>query len=243
MAKTSGLGDDFLIGGYHVGGDLQDVVIRGGPALLDVTDITQSAHSRLGGLRDGGMDVTSYHDPAAGASHAAFSSLPRTDVIAAYLRGQAIGNPSACCVAKQVGYDGTRAADGMLTFKVTGDGNGFGLEWGEQLTAGVRTDTTATNGTSQNDGAGTAFGAQAYLQAVALTGSTVTVTVQHSPDNSTWSTLAAFTAITSAPQAQRVAIANNATVNQYLRAITAGTFTSFAFQVTLVRNKTAGQVF
>jgi hypothetical protein len=237
LAKTTGLGDDALIAGYHIGGDIMDLVVRGGLALLEVTDITQSAKSRLGGLRDGGIDFTSYHDPAAGQSHAAFSSLPRSDVIATYLRGQAIGNPSACCVARQLNYDPTRAADGQLTFKIAGDGDGFGLEWGEQLTAGVRTDTTATNGTSQNDGAGTANGAQAYLQAVALTGSTVTVTIQHAPDNSTWTTLVAFAAVTSAPAAQRVTVAGS--VQQYLRAITTGTFTSFAFQVTLVRNKLA----
>ena len=237
MAKQTGLGDDFYIGGYHIGGDIQDVMVHGGPALGDFTDITQSAHARLGLLRDGGLTVTSFMDPAAGMEHAAFSPLPTGDVIAAYLRGTGIGSPVACCVAKQVNYDPTRATDGMLTFKVEGQGDGYGLEWGEQLTAGLRTDTTATNGTAQNDAAATTFGSQAYLQAVALTGSTVTATVQHSPDNSTWSTLVAFAAVTSAPQAQRVTVSG--TVNQYLRVITAGTFTSFAFQVSVMRNKTA----
>jgi hypothetical protein len=89
----------------------------------------------------------------------------------------------------------------------------------------------------------TAFGAQAYLQATALTGSTATVTIQHSPDNATWSTLLAFAAVTSAPQAQRVTVSNTTTVNRYLRAITAGTFTSFAFQVGINVNLVAGQVF
>jgi hypothetical protein len=237
MAKTTGLGDDLYVGGYHIGGDIQQLGVKGGQALLDVTDITQSAHSRLGGLRDGSLDITSYHDPAAGQSHAAFSGLPRADVIMAYLRGQAIGNPSACLNAKQVNYDPTRAADGSLLFKVTGDGDSYGLEWGLQLTAGLRTDTTATNGTSLDNGAGTANGAQAYLQAVSLTGSTVTITVQHSTDNATWTTLVAFTAYTSAPAAQRVTASG--TVNRYLRVISAGTFTSTAFQVTLVRNATA----
>ena len=49
MAKQSGLGDDFYIAGYHIGGDIQDVAVHGGPAPGDVTDITQSAHApRLG---------------------------------------------------------------------------------------------------------------------------------------------------------------------------------------------------
>lgn len=238
MAKTSGLGDDALIAGYHIGGDIQQLSVRGGPALLEVTDITQSAKSRLGGLRDGGMEFTSYHDPAAGQSHAAFSSLPRTDVIATYLRGQAIGNPAACCNAKQLNYDPTRAAAGELTFKITGDGDGYGLEWGIQLTAGVRTDTTATNGASYDTGASAAFGAQAYLQAVAVTGTSYTVTIQDSADNSSWANVTglSFAAVSSVPQAQRISIANNATVRRYVRAITTGTFTVATFQVTLVKN-------
>ena len=244
--KTSGLGDDFWAGGYHVGGDIRDVAVNGGPALLDVTDITQSAHSRLGGLRDGHMAVTSYMDPAAAQSHAAFSGLPTADVIMTYCRGQAIGNPAACLNAKQVNYDPTRANTGELTFKVQGDGNAYGLEWGLQLTAGLRTDTSATNGLSLDNAAGTSFGAQAYLQASAFTGTDVTVTVQHSADNATWATLVAFSQITGGtPSAQRVSVSNATTVNRYLRVITttSGGFTSLAFQVTATRNSIASVVF
>jgi hypothetical protein len=243
--KTTGLGDDALVAGYHIGGDIRDVMVSGGPALLDVTDITQSGHSRLGGLRDGHMAYTSYHDPAPGQSHAAFSPLPTADVIMTYLRGQAIGNPSACLNAKQANYDPTRSNTGDLTFKVAGDGNAYGLEWGVQLTAGVRTDTTATNGTSYDTLASAAFGGQAYLQAVAVTGTSFTVTIQDSADNSTFTSVAglAFTAVSSAPQAQRISISNAATVRRYVRAVTTGTFTVATFQVTLVKNVLAGQVF
>jgi hypothetical protein len=235
--KTTGLGDQFLFGGYLIGGDIQQLTVNGGPNLLDVTDITQSAHSRLGGLRSGAMSLTAYSDPAAGMEHAAFSPLSRSDVIASYLRGQAIGNPVACCSALQLNYDPTRGADGSLTEKIDLQSDAYGLEWGEQLTAGLRTDTTATDGATQEDAAASSNGAQAYLQAVSLTGSTVTVTIQHSSNGSSWSTLVAFTAVTSAPQAQRVTVAGS--VDQYLRAITSGTFTSFSFAVALIRNQVA----
>lgn len=244
--KTSGLGDDLWAGGYHIGGDIRDVAVNGGPALLDVTDITQSAHSRLGGLRDGHMAITSYMDPAAGQSHAAFSSLPRADAILTYCRGQAIGNPAACLNAKEIAYDPTRAASGELTFKVAADGSAYGLEWGVQLTAGLRTDTGAAAGLSADNGAGTSFGAQAYLQATSFTGTDVTVVIQHAPDDQTWSALMSFAQITGGtPSAQRISTANNTAVNRYVRAVTttSGGFTSFAFQVTVVRNLTAGQVF
>lgn len=219
----------------------------GGPALLDVTDITQSAHSRLGGLRDGHMALTSYHDPAPGQSHAVFSKLPTADVILTYLRGQAIGNPAACLNAKQLNYDPTRANTGELTFKIDADGNEYGLEWGVQLTAGVRADTAATNGSNYAGTQAYSYGAQAYLQAVSFTGTDVTVTIQQSTTGSgSWSTLMSFTQITgSTPLAQRVAVSNTTSVDQYLRAITttSGGFSSFAFQCAIVVNQTAGQVF
>jgi hypothetical protein len=238
VAKSTGLGDDLLCGGYHIGGDIRDVVVSGGPALLDVTDITQSGHSRLGGLGDGHMALTSYHDPAPGQSHAVFSALPTADEIMTYLRGQAIGGASACLNAKQINYDPTRANTGELTFKVNGDGNAYGLEWGVQLTAGVRTDTTATNGTSYDTLASATFGGQAYLQAVAVTGTSFTVTIQDSADNSSFSNVTglSFTAVSAAPQAQRIAIANGQTIRRYVRAVTTGTFTVAAFQVTLAKN-------
>lgn len=320
--KVSGLGDDFLFGGYHIGADIQTLAISTPLGVLEVTGITRSAKERLGGLRDGGMDATAYLDPAAGQAHAAFSPLTLSDVVATYLRGQAIGSQAFCLNSKLIDYAPTRGADGSITEKVTCQANGFGGEWGEQLTAGVRTDTAGTNGAPQNDGAATLWGAQAYLQAVSVTGTSCTVTIQHAPDGSTWTTLLAFAAQASAPATQRIATftgpftATNASpavftapgsafangtpvalaanpswetglpggfsaateyfvvsasgtsfslaatsggtainssssgagvitvaVQQYLRAITAGTFSNFQFQVTLVRNRIAGVSF
>ena len=69
-------------------------------------------------------------------------------------------------VAKQLNYDGTRANDGAFTFAVSAQANGYGLEWGKQLTAGTRTDTGATNGT------GVAFGysGEDYLRVTGTSG-------------------------------------------------------------------------
>lgn len=206
--KESGLGMDFFCNGYHIGSDIQALQIASPMAPIDVTDITQSAHSRLPGLRDASMSLTVYQDPAAGAAHAAFSGLPRTDVIMSTLIGSTIGYPVCCLNALQANYDPTRAADGSLTFKVDGSADGgYGMDWCLGLTPGLRTDTSATSGTSLNNSAASLYGAQAYLQAVSLTGTSGTVTIQHAPDNSTWITLLAFTAVTSssAPTAQRLA--------------------------------------
>jgi hypothetical protein len=311
MAKQSGLGARFLVGGNDISGDVQALdTIGGTQALLDSTDITQSAHSRIPGLRDGTMGFTVFMDTA--LAHPVLSALPTSDALMTFLAPPlAIGGTAACLVAKQVGYNPTRGADGSLLMKVEGQGNAFGIEWGVTLTAGLRTDTAATNGTSLDQGAGfstpavplttvpvtntsplpatvvvsagtgtnvsingvlqgtfdgtytvlpgqtialtytvaptwtwtlqSAFGAQAYLQVTAFAGTSVTVAVQDSADNASFTTITGltFTAVTAAPNWQRLATASNATVRRYLRVITTGTFNPATFAVAVNRNLAA----
>lgn len=309
MAKQGGLGEQMMIGGNVVGSGVQSWTLASPMAAIDVTDITQSAHSRIGGLRDGSSSLTVYHDPAAGGIHDVLKTLPRVDTLMTLLYGQGLGLRSACLNAKQIGYDPTRSNAGDLTFKTELQANGFGVEYGEQMTPGVRTDTAATNGTAYDAAGGAAapavpattvpatnparipasvvvaggtvtnvsvnglsvgsgdgtytvpgggtialtysaaptwtwtwqsvYGGQAYLSVAAFTGSSATVTLQHSADDATWSTLAAFTAVTSGPGFQRVVVANSATVGRYLRTITTGTFTNLVFEVSFTRNPLA----
>jgi hypothetical protein len=245
VAKQNGLGARFLSGGYDISGDVQALdQVAGGPEMLDVTDITESAHARLGGLRDGHLGFTVFMDAA--NAHPVLAALPRTDtLLTALLPTLAVGGAAACLNSKEIDYAGTRSNKGDLTLKVQGEGNGFGLEWGTALTAGLRTDTAAANGASLNNGGATAFGAQAYLQVTAFTGTTITVAVQDSADNSTFAAVTGltFTAVTAAPAAQRLATANTATIRQYVRVVTTGTFSSATFAVVLCRNPVAGVSF
>lgn len=248
MSKSSGLGANCYVGGYDLSSDILSVQkLGGGPATLDVTAINKSAFERIGGLRDAQVQFTTAFDTAVGAEHAALSTLPTADVHVMYLHRTSIGTQGACQVSKQIDYNPTRATGGMFTFQVTAQSNGYGLEWGNSLTAGLRTDTAATNGTSIDGAAQSAFGAQAYLQVTAFTGTDVTVTIQDSADNSSFANVTAlsFAATTAAHTTQRIATANNATIRRYLRAITStsGGFTSVTFAVVVVRNQIAGEVF
>lgn len=241
MAKTGGLGDNFYIAGYDASGDINSLNnIGGGPAALDFTDITQSAMARQGGVRDGRMDFVSYFNPTAAKTHDKLSALPRTDVITTYCRSTILGAPTAALVAKQLDYNPTRANDGGFTFAVAAQANAYGLEWGIQGTAGTRTDTTATNGTALDNAASSAFGLQAYLQVFAVTGTSVTVKLQDSPDNSVWTDVVGggFTAATTVAS-QRIATAAALTVARYLRVVTTGTFTNAQFAVAICRNPVA----
>lgn len=239
--KSTGLGDRFAVGGYDIGGDVGSVQsIQGGPAALDLTDITQSAYERQGGLRTGSMQFNSWFNKAAGRAFPVLSALPRTDTIAMYGRGAAIGAPAAACLGLQVNYDPTRANDGGFAFGTTVQSNGYGVEWGEQLTAWKRTDSAATDGASFDGAASSSFGAQFYLMVYSVTGTSCTVKIQDSADDSSWLDLsgAVFATVNAGSvSAQRIAVSG--TVRRYLRAVSSGTFSDAQFTVLAMRNLTA----
>lgn len=251
MAKSSGLAQNFYLGGYNLSGDTgAGNEIGGGVAgTQDVTGIDKSAFERLGLERDGRLSWTSFFNPEKATdipgtttdhAHAVLSALPTTDRHLMWVTAASVGAPAACMVGKQIDYNPARAADGSLTISVSAQANGFGLEWCDMLTAGIRTDTTATNGSSRDFGTGsTAFGLQAYLHVFAFTGTSVTVKLQESSDNGVgdpWAdvTGGAFTAATGIT-AQRIQTGRTQTVERYLRAVTTGTFTNAQFAVAVAR--------
>jgi hypothetical protein len=247
MAKQSGLGDNFYVGAFNLSGDIASLEsISNSRATIGVTGIDKSAQERIHGIKDGGFDFTTFFNPAAGQVHPVLKALPTADVVCSYFRGTTLGNPAASCIGKQINYDGSRDDSGEMSFKGSVQSNGFGLEWGRNLSAGLRTDTTATSPASGVDTlAAASFGAQAYLHVFAFTGTSVTVTIQDSADGVTFAALGvpmAFTPAT-ASGTQRISIPNTATVRRYVRAITTGTFTNAVFAVNFVKNEEAGVVF
>lgn len=315
MAKSSGLGDNFYVGGFDLSGDVASVDKISGPtALLEAASIKNFAEARIPGLRSGSMQFTTYFEnsgtttapavpattvpltnpynwpvfvtvaggtvtgvningssagtgdgtyvlPALGiitltysvaptwtwlavsTEHNGLKLLPRTDVVATYMRGTAQGNVAASCNGVQLNYDGTRDNTGNLTMQTQVTADKYGVEWGYQLTAGLRVDTAATVGTAYVDTAASAFGAQAYLQLVALVGTSVDVSITHSTTSGgTYTSLIDFGSMTAVGSA-RGSVANTATVDQYLKVVTTGTFTYAQFAVVFVRNPVVGVVF
>lgn len=254
MGKQTGLGDNAYLHGVDLSGDVTSLgTIRGGPAAIEMTGIDKSAREHIGGQRDGEISfVSMFNDGAgtdragaAGSSFYQLSSLPTTDVHVMYCRGTTLGNRAASMVAKQINHDGSRGADGSFTLPVQCLGNGYGLEWGRLLTAGKRTDTEATNGSSIDDGAASSNGLQIYLQQFAgFTGTDATVKVQESSDDGGGDAYAdvvggGFTQITTdTPGGERIATATDLAVERHLRAVTVttGGFTSLTFAVNVVRN-------
>lgn len=154
MAISNGLGQAFYYGGYDLSGDTGSADDIGGGLVgtQDITTIDLSAFKRIGLLRDGRISWGAFFNKAAGRAHARLGALPTTDQHLMWATGAAIGDPAACLIGKQINYDFTRPQDGSLTIAVNAQGNAYGLEWCDLLTAGQRTDTGAANGTAAEFG-------------------------------------------------------------------------------------------
>lgn len=239
--KASGIGARLLVDGYNLSGDIGAVqTIRGGPALLDLTDITQPAHHRTGGLLSGELGFNALWDTDPDAAHDVLSALPTTDRQVIYLHRNAHAAPAAALSAKQVNYDPSRGQDGSLVAAIQALSQGTPLDWCEVLTAGIETIASAASGTAIDDAAATAFGAAGYLHALSIGSGTATVAIQDSADDVSYADVTGlvFTAVASRTS-QRLVTSRTATIRRYLRVNVTGTFTNLVAVVAVNRYLTA----
>jgi hypothetical protein len=245
MGKTTGLGDGYYQHGVDLSGDIAALSrVSGGNSPLELTGIDKSAFERAGGKRDGNIALMSWFNPAvAPSAHASFSALPTADVISTYLRGQSLGDQAFCLNAKQANYDGTRGADGSLTFAVDAMGDGFAGEWCANYT-GKATITAAGNSASVDAGAASSFGLQAYLHVFDLAGTSATIKLQSSSDDGGGDAYAdiagaSFGTILASADPTAVRIAVTGAIERYLRVNISGTFSTLTYAVFVNRNPVA----
>ena len=239
MAKQSGLGQRLYVGGFDISGDVGSIDNASTPtALLEVTGIDKSAVERILGKRSGMLSFTAFFNDATDAEHDALKGLPTADVLSLWMLGTTRGDVCAALTAKQINYDGTRAEDGSLVFKVDMQGTaGLFLEYGDVLVAKV-THSSATDETGITFGVQTAVGAVGFLQHFGAADPIPTGTIEYDIEDSsdstngidgTWATLLAFSDVSTpwAETAERVAVDGN--VEKYVRASTNGTFSNADF--------------
>ncbi len=237
MTKSTGLGAALWVDEFILSNDIQSVDVSGGPAALDVTGIDKSAHERLGGLRDGSLSCTAFMNDTAGQAHPVLSALPTTDTILTYAhRSAAVGDAAASIIGKQVGYDGTRSADGMLTFSVDAQSSQEGVTWGKLGTAGVIDVTAVGDQSSIDNAAASTDGLRAFIHVTEFTGTDATILIEESSDDGAGDAFATIASFTSVITEGAEAISVTGAIERYLRvAVTAGTFTSMSFVVNVCR--------
>lgn len=230
MAKRSGAGQLLCIGGYDLSGDIG--VIRNAASPRDVQDVTglnKTSVERILLRGNGILEHNVWFNDASAQAFPVLKALPTADTHAIWGISNTLGDPAAGLVAKQVNFDWQKRADGSVEGAVQALGQGSPLEWCKMLTAGVDTHVGATNGSSVDDVASSAYGLIGYIQVLAFSGTDLTIVIQESSDNGgadPWATKLAFTQVTAARKFERKTATG--TVERYLRAITttAGGFAS-----------------
>lgn len=233
MAKITGLGANLWVDAYNVSGDIGAIdSIASSRTQLDVTSIEDDNMSRLPGIGDGSISFSGFFNRASPSLYASFGSAFGTaiNIITASF-GTAIGSPAASIGAARSTYTTTRGSDGSLLLQASAEsGIGYGVDWG-YLLAG-RDSATGTASTTVDNAVATSAGAQAYLHITAVAAGTVTITVEDSADNSSFSTVTglSFTASSTAV-AEYKATSATASVRRYLRYNCSGGTATFALNV------------
>jgi hypothetical protein len=234
MAKESGLGQAAYFAGFDVSGDVGSWNCANPRVDLDMTAINKSARERILAHGNGQASLSSFFNKAAAAAHLAFSPLPTTDVHLMICTGTTAGDPTMMLEAKQIGYDGSRTADGGFIFDIETLSTDFPLEWG-RLVCTKTTHASASSTSTWDSGAASAQGGVAQLQAFSCSpGDPVTYILQDNvADNGAWATYITFGAIAAAshPITSRVEETDNC--ERYRRVTTTGTFTNAIFAVAM----------
>jgi hypothetical protein len=208
--------------------------------MLDATTLNDTAKTFVPGLEDMTLNVDGLFDntTTAGSAFAnitAAISATSTVPTSVAPSGFAVTNPVWLLPAKTITYDVTSAVADLVQFSMS-LGAATPPSLGVSL-ADLAVVSATGNGTSVDNAAGTTNGGIAHLHITAVSGTTPTlaVIVQHSTNNSTWTTLASFTSATAATSES---ITFSGTVNRYVRAsyTAGGTSPQFTCQVSLARN-------
>lgn len=207
--------------------------------MLDVTTLIDTSKQMAPGLVEHTLSLDGLFDNTTGAGTVwnaittpinAGSTVP-TSVAPA---GFATGNQVWMLPARTVSYEVSSNVSDVVPFQMSlgaGQATNIGVSLGD-LTAR----TATANGTSVDNTQATSNGAIAHLHVTDVSGTTpsLAVTVEHSTNGSSWTTLGSFTA---ASTSSSELISVTGTVNRYVRAVftISGTSPSITCQVSLAR--------
>jgi len=239
MAFINAQSTRVLYGNTALAGYLRTVSPTAQIDMLDVTVLTDSAKNFIPALGDYSLNVDGLFDNTTGSGSLwdvltspinAGSTVPTTVGV----DGFAAGNSVWMLPARTVSYDISSSVADVVTFTAA-FGSAAPTALGVSL-ADLSARTTTANGSSVDGGAATSNGAVAHLHITDVSGTTpsLTVTVEHSTNGSSWTTLGSFTA---ASTVSSELITVTGTVNRYTRAVftISGTTPSFTCQVSLAR--------
>lgn len=218
MAFVASLNSRLFVGSASWASYARGFTYSDDTAMLDVTTLADTSKQYVPGQRTGtvSMDLLLDTVAAAGGEFATLNTWKGTpQVLSLAPSGTARSAETWLLQANQSNATVTSPVADVVTAAVSIQCDG-GVDAGVVLDPTTAI-TTTTSSTSVDNSAGTSNGGVAHLHVTAFSGLTSdTITIEHSTNNSTWSTLGTFTAVTGT-SAERLVIAAGTTVNRYLR--------------------------
>jgi hypothetical protein len=196
-----------------------------------VTTFGNTYRKYLSGLSDDTVEVSGFFDGTADAIDDVMTALlanSNGEVLTAGWNGDTVGNRGVSITVVASNYEVTDSVDDAAEVKVEFTCKN-GLVRGQFLrakslqtydnSAGGSPTTNVATGTSVDNAAASTGGYDASLHifSVAGAGTTLDVIVEHSSDNSSWSTLGTFTQRAYADGKGALRISGAGTVNRYVR--------------------------
>jgi len=186
--------------------------------MLDVTVLTSTAKEFIPGMEMATFNVDMLLDNAATASSQfgiLYTAKSTPQVVTLAPSGTARGAETWQVQSNELNFNTSAAVADVVGVTAAFQSDGL-------VDPGVVLDpetaiTIDTNGTSVDNTAATSNGGVAHLHVTAYSGLTSnSIIIEHSTNNSTWTTLATFTLVTGTGS-ERLVIAPGTTVNRYLR--------------------------
>lgn len=224
-----------LINSRHLSGSISGWDFTASRLMSTVTSILDAGSKAIPGIAQGGIGLTGMFNSAAGDIDATIAAAVGVDnglLWTILPSGLTLGQPALICQSELEDYKITSAVGNAVMVSVQGmpdDGTDIGV-----LLHALSAETADGQASSVDNTASTANGGVASLHVTAYSGLTsVAFTVEHSSDNSSFSTLGSFTSVT-AIGSERILVSPGTTVNRYVRA---------AFDVTGIGSVTFAMAF
>jgi len=227
------------VNGYDLTGYLKSFSSGGQADVLEATVFSKREKEYVPGLKDGSLSAEGLFDGDTGAvDETVAAALGSSSSLWLWFpQGEsAVGSDGYGFDAIATAYEVSTPVEDLAAITVEAQSR-IGRERVKSLHP-LSQETAGTNGTTIDNGAASSDGAVAVLQVTAISGTspTLDVTVQHSPDGTTWTDLIAFTQVSAAHQAERKTVTGS--VDQHVRAIwtLGGTNPAATFTVAFGRN-------
>jgi len=202
--------------------------------MTDVTTFCDNSFTYVEGVEGGSFSFGGFVDSVPADLFTPLEDLRQAgvdSVVSVAPAGYAVGQQVWLAEAKlsELGHASTVGDAATFTLGMMTEGR---PDLGVSLHDVIAAETAADDEAAHDGAASSSNGGAAVVHCSAFSGTDITVKIQHSADNSTWADLLTFTQLT-AVGAEHTTVTG--TVNRYLRASWAGTFTSATFAVAFAR--------